>query len=743
MNKPTKIMIFCLTFLLTFIPTGSIMGSQDGNIQFTSSNSLGSALSKPFHDYLSSSVWLITQGLDPRFKTGPISNIYPPKQSKAGDNSTQASSAGQGPLVPYRNPSQKFSRNMLITRDFSPLPFQTEPSIAVNPKDPEHLVLGVVDYNFPGITSYTSIDSGTTWEGPYHIKYPPDDQAGAGDPVISFDRDGNVYSAGISVALEDFTVGPASGESVISAIPISKSSDGGVTWEEPISSRREHISIKPIGTDEQGESRYELSIPFLDKPWISTGPSKYNPDRDNIYVTYTKFVTKFRVEFLFGMEPFLGIPITQTSIEMVKSVDQGKTWSEPVTVSPVVESTIGQEAQKRVLQGSQPIVAPDGTLYITWVDSTDDNSFEKRAEIYVAKSETEGLTFTTERAADFNEIPFSPRNSFFRYWASGFPQISIDQDERIYVMYTARSPERDDDGNIYLARSGDYGTSWTNTKINDDNTNRLQFFPAITSDPNGHLHAMWGDMRDDPSESKYHIYYSTSEDGGRTWTENSRVTDFPTNPNHAFPGGAFIGDYFTIAATEDEVYMAWPDGRLGEFGPQNQKIGFARKGLMPMPSIFLSPPSGPGGMDITIQGSNFQPDQDVYLEISGAIISTVRSDDIGNFSARIFVPISGEGAHDFRAIDASGNVANASFYMDFGFDNIQTQVEQITDTIEKLEEGITTDIRKDMSELISTNNLSVANSPLFMWVIASILISIGILGPFGTWIMLRKIREQR
>ena len=131
------------------------MGSQDGNIQFNSSNSLGSALSKPFHDYLSSSVWLITQGLDPRFKTGPISNIYPPKQSKAGDNSTQASSAGQGPLVPYRNPSQKFSRNMLITRDFSPLPFQTEPSIAVNPKDPEHLVLGVVDYNFPGITSYT------------------------------------------------------------------------------------------------------------------------------------------------------------------------------------------------------------------------------------------------------------------------------------------------------------------------------------------------------------------------------------------------------------------------------------------------------------------------------------------------------------------------------------------------------------------------------------------------------------
>ena len=192
------------------------------------------------------------------------------------------------------------------------------------------------------------------------------------------------------------------------------------------------------------------------------------------------------------------------------------------------------------------------------------------------------------------------------------------------------------------------------------------------------IHVMWGDMRDDPVEARYHIYYTSSEDGGETWIENARVTDFPSNPNYAFPGGAFIGDYFTIKATETDVYMAWPDARLGEYGPLNQKIGFARKELMPLPSIFLSPPSGAGGKDIAIQGSNFQPDQDVYLEISGAVISTVRTDAAGRFAARIFIPISGEGAHDFRAIDASGNIATGSFYMDFGFDTIQEAVEGIT-----------------------------------------------------------------
>ena len=189
-------------------------------------------------------------------------------------------------------------------------------------------------------------------------------------------------------------------------------------------------------------------------------------------------------------------------------------------------------------------------------------------------------------------------------------------------------------------------------------------------------------MRDDPVEARYHVYYTSSEDGGATWIENARVTDFPSNPNHAFPGGAFIGDYFTIVATEGEVYMAWPDARLGEFGAQNQKIGFARRELMPLPSIFLSPPSGPGGKDITIQGSNFQPDQDVFLEISGAVVSTVRSDDDGRFTARLFIPISGEGAHDFRAIDASGNIATGSFFMDFGFDNIQGAVDTIIQQLE-------------------------------------------------------------
>lgn len=130
-------------------------------------------------------------------------------------------------------------------------------------------------------------------------------------------------------------------------------------------------------------------------------------------------------------------------------------------------------------------------------------------------------------------------------------------------------------------------------------------FPAIAVSPDGTINVMWGDFRDDPVEASYHIYYTSSEDSGDSWgfneelgldVGNTRVTDYPTNPNKAFPQGLFIGDYFSIAATDEEAYMVWADGRLAEFGGTNQKIGFARKRQVAA-RMFLSPNAGPGGGD--------------------------------------------------------------------------------------------------------------------------------------------------
>ena len=689
--------ILSLALLVSLISTQGILADEGtvGDIRRLAPGEMVGP-SEHVRNLLSGRPWLITNGLDPALGMGLESSRDIAPNSSLRTVQPQAGGGGAA-LVPFRDPSAKFSRNILIPEDFSALTFQTEPSIAIDPKDPDHLLVGLIDYNFTDMVSYTSIDGGTSWEGPHHAKYPRKELAVAGDPIVAFDRQGNAYYAFISLNIQEFTVGPILGQALVSAISLNSSSDGGFTWENPVQAASSRIVTIPLPPDADLRPRGRIETGFLDKPWMTIGPHPTDPDRDVIYVLYTKFIDISEV-FWIDELPFLGAPALETVIEMVKSEDGGLTWTSPVEVSPRAQYTIllnaitqegpSQEtAVRQVVQGPTLTVADDGTLYVGWLDTTDDDSFEGLAEIYVRRSDDAGETFEpAQRVSGFLEPGFRSRNAPFRSWSSAFPKLAAGLDDEVYVAWVAIPNDNpEDDGDVFMVGSTDRGETWSRRKqVNDDDTDHFQFFPELTVGPDGTLHAMWGDLRDDPDEVSYHIYYASSEDGGNTWSVNSRVTDFPSNPNRAFPGGRFIGDYFGIEATDEDVYMVWADSRLGEFGPANQKIGFARQRLMPSPSIFISPPSGPAGEDIIVQGFNFQAHRDVFIEVAGVIVSTARTQDEGRFTTQIFVPISGEGAHTVRAFDSSGNVAGSSYFMDFGFDSI----EQVTDLIKDLSEQI-------------------------------------------------------
>ncbi len=600
------------------------------------------------------------------------------------------SGAAAAALVPFRSASPSFSRNLLITRDLGGVPIQTEPHIAVDPLDPEHLVVGVIDYNAPGVVSYVSIDGGASWDGPFQQRYIESDLGSGGDPVVAFDRNGRVYMASISIGFEAFKIRGNPLEEIVSSIAISASDDGGYIWGKTVSSARSKVVLNISAADQTGVIG-TIALGFLDKPWMSIGPDTNDPSKDAIYLSYTHFVQRYSVISVLGggIIAFQN-PVVDTTIELVKSVDGGKTWSSPVKVSPTVTQVLGANRESeqfadtsRVVQGSQPAVTPDGAVYVGWIDSTDDEAFRGIAQIWVAKSTDGGRTFSKPtKASEFLEPDFSSRTAFFRSWGGAFPKVAAGGNGNVSIIYIAKPPSKPtDDGDVYYIRSNDGGKTWSQqVRVNDDETVAYQTMPAVSVDPNGAVHAMWGDFRDDKSEKRFNIYHSKSEDGGKTWSENIRVTDFPTNANLAFPQGQFIGDYFGITSTKNDVYMVWADGRLGEFGGANQKIAFARLSPIKSSSIFLSPPSGPGGEDIVIQGFDFQPEQDIFIEVSGAVVSSSRTDVTGKFSTQMFVPISGEGAHNVRVFDASGNVATASFYMAFGFDTIQKSLRAINST---------------------------------------------------------------
>ncbi len=667
----------------------------------------------PIQDVLSGPAWLIAQGVDNRiFLDRPGWNTLDRQNLSglpgSGGNVPLLQSVGPGILVPYRDPAPAFSRDLLVTRDFSNSPLQTEPDIAVNPLDPDHLVLGVIDYNFPNNSAYVSIDGGVNWEGPQQIKYLRKDRISGGDPVVQFDRDGNVYIASISIGIKEYTVGNATGFALVSSIAVSASKDGGFVWEEPVDSARSDVTTDDIIMDPTGRMRGKVSLSFLDKPWMATGPHPTIEDQMVIYVSYVKFNTIYDILYL-GELPTLGAPEVQTTPMLSYSLDQGVTWSESVAVGPTVKRTYGEiddtEGQsnaigtKRVVQGPFPVVDSKGTLYVTWLDSTDDESMKGLAEFYMSKSEDGGETFgEPKRIARFLEPGFRPRNAYFRYWASAFPKVAVGVNDELYVTYVglpANNPQ--DEGDVYFIRSTNGGDRWSRPKrINADETDALQFFPAMDVGPDGTIHLMWGDMRDDPVQTRYHIYYSRSEDQGENWgfeleeldlkVGDTRVTDFPSNPNKGFPRGLFLGDYFAIAASENDAYLVWADTRLGEFGPTNQKIGFSRQRAIARPEIFISPDAGAAGETITVQGHGFQPDMDIYLQVGGANAASGRTDKLGRYTQQIFVPISGEGAHRVTLVDESGNFATTSFYMEFGFDNVQDLDEKLDALHEKLDQ---------------------------------------------------------
>ncbi|MSQ21997.1 MAG: exo-alpha-sialidase [Dehalococcoidia bacterium] len=654
-----------------------------------------------FSKMLSGRMWLITSGLDPVLSR-ELGDVKEAPASSGGGSPAAQAGGGGAVMVPYRDPSAKFSRNVLIPTDFSSATYQTEPSLAVDPKDPDHILVGMIDYNFPNMVTYSSIDGGATWKGPNRARYPRQDMGAAGDPIVAFDSKGKAYYAYISLDVDEYTVGNILGQALVSAISISTSPDGGETWENPVQSSRSGVTTRNLPSS-GGRQRGEIESRFLDKPWMAIGRSPTLPDKDVIYVVYTNFIETAALYWVDEL-PFV-VPVRlETVIESVCSMDGGVTWSKPIEVSPrakytilLNQSTDGSRTKqelgpasgpRKVVQGPDVDVAPDGTVYVTWLDTTDDDTFEGRAEIYVSRSDDAGVTFKRpKRAASFLEPGFRSRDHAFRSWSSAFPKLGIGPKGEVYVAYVGIPTDNpEDDGDVYMVSSTNKGDTWgRRIRVNDDETGSFQFFPEVAVDPKGTIHAMWGDFRDDPTRVRFHIYNATSENGGQTWSRNSRVTDFGSNPSRAFPGGRFIGDYFAIAATGEEVYMVWADGRLGEFGSPNQKIAFARKKLMPTPSILISPPSGAGGKDVIVQGFNFQPDREVFIEVAGVIVSASRTQADGRFSTRFFIPIAGRGAHTVRAIEESGNVASSSFFMDFGFDTIQEATDKLDEVLSRLD----------------------------------------------------------
>lgn len=135
-------------------------------------------------------------------------------------------------------------------------------------------------------------------------------------------------------------------------------------------------------------------------------------------------------------------------------------------------------------------------------------------------------------------------------------------------LYCAWADWREGNSDIYFSVSKDGGKTWrSNIRIDDDQSGQEQRAPIVLSTPEGILHILWEDNRN--PDTLFDIYFSTSVDGGRTWSPNSKVNDDTTWTWQIAPS--------VVLDAHGNLYATWTDYRdRGEGGEVTANIYFAR-----------------------------------------------------------------------------------------------------------------------------------------------------------------------
>jgi len=415
--------------------------------------------------------------------------IFACKNTKDIDTNSQLAIKIQKAFQNYK------SENVIV---YSSNTYACEPSIAINPNNPDNIIAGSVLNNV-----HVSQDGGKTWKTEHlSSKY-----GVYGDPCIVIDTLGTAYYLHLS--------NPAKyphGKGWLDRIVIQKSIDNGLYWSDG------------NGIGNNGKK-------VQDKAWAAI-----HPKTNTLAVTWTEF-DKYKYESKKDID--------KSRIRFSYSNDQGETWSEAKTISEREGDCLDSDLTP---EGAVPTIANDGTIYVSW--AFDEN-------IYFDYSTDNGVTWLDNDILIANQpkgwnidIPEFGR-------ANGMPITAVDNSDGKYAntVYVNWADQRngEDNTDIFIVKSTDKGKTWSKPKrVNSDKTKTHQWFTWMSVDPKtGFIYILYYD-RSAYKDNKTDVTLAISTNGGATFSSKI-ISEKPFEVKEVY----FMGDYNNISAYGSKIALIW------------------------------------------------------------------------------------------------------------------------------------------------------------------------------------------
>jgi hypothetical protein len=444
--------------------------------------------------------------------------------------------------------------------DSNPKVPQNETQVVVNPGNPKIAVAAANDYVNGGSQIYVTRNGGQSWSTQFRssaTKETGDFCGAGGDPALAYSKRDKAFYFAQLCFFRNF---------LPSEVEVIRSTDNGKTWSPSLR------GAYPVSNFAKRLGDYNPAR-FYDKEQITVDNNPASSFYGRIYVTYVKFHIRPS-----GFSDYC--PVQLASTDNIDPNGDGNLGDSHWTHTQVVPNDpsangVGPSAN----QGAQPVVDNRGGVDVSYMTEECNTSLDHG--IFMRRSKDGGASFSGPRKINkpgqWQDNPnlddtLPPKNA--RWPASTSAPLVFDPVDNSLNYIVQNNVNRATSGaDISFTKSFNYGKKWTDmttvsVKGNGQPAPQDQFLPWMDVDPEGNLHAIWFDNRNDSRNLLIQTFQGDSTDGGTTW-DNHNISTQNWNPDRSFfSSGAFAGDYNGIAAGEGVIYPVWTDGRNTP-GPPN------------------------------------------------------------------------------------------------------------------------------------------------------------------------------